>query len=95
MSIDCGWNQIPNLFTEKNIYSTVIDDTELLHCFCFLDKLCAEKVISLCLFAYKLINENYEKCTMMYRMSMTNGIDCCNNQTNSLLFATTLFVEWD
>ena len=38
--------------------------------------------------ATKFINENFEKCTMMYTRSTGNGIDCCNNQMSSLFVAT-------
>ena len=47
---------------QRKINSIVIENKELLHfVFVFLDNMCAEKVISLCLFTYKLINENFEK----------------------------------
>ena len=39
----------------------------------------------------KSLNENFEKCTMMYRMAMQNGIDSCNNQTILIWLATALF----
>ena len=64
-------------------------------CFVVKIKLCAENVISLCLFVYELINENFENCTKMYTRSMVNGIDCCNNQTSSLCLQQLWFVEWD
>ena len=42
---------------------------------------------------YKFINENIEKCTMMYRVATKDGIDCCNNQT-LLISLVTIPFDW-
>ena len=39
----------------------------------------------------QIMNENLNIFTMMYRMAMPNGIDCCNNQTLLICVATIPF----
>ena len=80
VSIDCKTNEVPNLNKEK-IYLIVIQDKVLL-CLCFVFKIivCKDDDFSV-LTAVKFINENIDKCTMMYRVATRNGIDCCNKPT--------------
>ena len=60
--------------------------------FCFENKLCAKMMFSLHL-RLQIMNENLHFCTMMYRMAMPNGIDCCNNQTLLICIAT-IHLDW-
>ena len=60
-------------------------------CFVFKMSVCKDDDFSV-ITAIKFINENIEKCTMMYRMAMRKGIDCCNNPTLPVCLATTIFV---
>ena len=73
MSIDCKKNEVPNLNKEKNI----LDCNTRQSCLCFVFKIIVRKDNDFsALTAIKFINENIEKCTMMYRVATPNGIDC-------------------
>ena len=63
---------------KRKIYLIVLQDKELL-CLCFAFKIivCKDDDVSV-LTAIRFINENIEKCTMIYRVATRNGIECCN-----------------
>ena len=90
VSIDCKKNEVPNLNKEKNILDCNTRQSVALFVFVFKIIVYKDDDFSV-LTATKFINENIEKSTMMYRVAMRNGIDCCNNPT--LLIWPTIF-DW-
>ena len=78
---------------KREIYSIEVEANKLLHlCFVLKYFVCKDDDFSV-LTDYIFINENIEKCTMMYSMAMRNGIDCCNNPTLLGWLVTTIF-DW-
>ena len=69
---------------KRNMYLNLFQN-KLLFCLFSLFKInvCKDDDFS-ALTDYIFINENIEKCTMMYRMATRNGIDCCNNPRNGI-----------
>ena len=80
VSIVCKKNEVPNLLLEKNIFYCLMKTK---CCFVFKLIVC-EMMISLSL---------QLECTMMYRVTTRNGIDCCNNPTLLIWLVTTHF-DW-
>ena len=92
VNIDCKFNEVPNLLGEKDILDCNTRQSVALFV-CFLKiVVCKDDDFSV-LTDYKFINENIEKCTMMYRAAMGYGIDCYNNQTLLIWLVTTIF-DW-
>ena len=89
VSIDCKKNKVSNLNQEKNILDCKSRQLVAWFVICIKIKIVSKDDDFL---AFKA-NENLNFCTMMYRMAMTNGIDCCNNQTHLICVATTHF-DW-
>ena len=89
VSIDC--KRMKYLISiERKIYLIVNQDNKLLgFVFCFKNKIVCKDDDFLAFTA----NENSNSCAMMYRTVITNGIDCCNNQTLVICIATTHF-DW-
>ena len=75
MSIDWKKNKVSNLNQEKNILACNTRQSVALFVFCFFKIIvCKDDDVS-ALTAIIFINENIEKCTMMNRAAMRNGIE--------------------
>ena len=90
MSIDCKKNEVSNLNQEKSILDCNTRQSVALLVFVFKIIVCKNDDFS-AIAAINFINENIEKCTMMYRVAMRNGIDCCNNPTLLIWLVTIPF----
>ena len=75
------------ILSQGKIYSNEVSDKVLL-CLCFVFKIivCKDDDFSV-LRATKIINENFEKCPMMYTRSTQNGIELFQQSNASLLVA--------
>ena len=95
VSFGCKKNEVSNLNQETNILDCNTRKSVVLFvfCLCFVFKIIVCKDDVFLALRLQIMNENLNFCTMMYRMAMPNGIDCCNNQTLLSCIATIHF-DW-
>ena len=95
VSFGCKKNKVSNLNQETNILDCNIRQSVVLFvfCLCFVFKIIVCKDDVFLALRLEIMNENFNFCTVMYRMAMSNGIDCCNNQTLLICIATIHF-DW-